>query len=54
MTLARLIVLSLISAQLLLAACTQPGTYPISGEACGPDDPVQQLDAGDCLSPLLS
>jgi hypothetical protein len=25
------------------------GKYPISGEACGPDDPVHKLDSHDCL-----
>lgn len=24
------------------------GKYPVNGEACGPDDPVQKLDANDC------
>ncbi|WP_169730805.1 MULTISPECIES: hypothetical protein [Leisingera] len=54
MTPARFIVLSLVSLQLLLAACTAPDTYPISGEECGPSDPVQDLDASDCLTPLVS
>lgn len=34
---------------LALAACTQPDTYPVSGEPCDPDDPVQ--DMADCIPP---
>ncbi|PJI84298.1 hypothetical protein BC777_3840 [Yoonia maricola] len=33
---------------LILAGCATEGTYPISGEECGPDDPVLTLDAADC------
>lgn len=34
----------------LLSACAPAaGTYPISGEECGPDDPVKTLDASDCI-----
>lgn len=40
-----------ILALLALVACTAPGTYPITGEECGPDDPVKALDASDCLPP---
>ena len=29
-------------ALLALVACSEPGTYPVSGEECGPDDPVKQ------------
>lgn len=35
---------------LSLAACEDDNKYPISGEDCGPDDPVQTLDASDCAS----
>ncbi|MGI3185781.1 hypothetical protein [Nioella aestuarii] len=35
-----------------LAACTPPDTYPISGEECGPDDPVQDMSAHDCDLPI--
>lgn len=36
-----------------LAACTEPeeGTYPVSGEVCTEDDPVQTLDLGNCVPP---
>lgn len=34
---------------LSLAACTEGDTYPISGEECGPNDPVKDLNAADCL-----
>lgn len=37
-----------------LLACSAPGTYPISGEECDPDDPVQGLDASDCIPPVGS
>lgn len=36
-----------------LAACTQPETYPVTGEECGPKDPVLELDAADCGTPGL-
>ncbi len=33
----------------LLSACEkEPETYPVSGEECGPNDPVKTLDATDC------
>ena len=33
-----------------LSACAEPedGTYPLSGEACTADDPVQDFGATDC------
>lgn len=34
----------------MLAGCENEGKYPISGEECGPDDPVQSLDASDCIA----
>ncbi|MGJ8587480.1 MAG: hypothetical protein ACSHXW_04950 [Yoonia sp.] len=37
---------------LFLASCAQDGTYPLSGEECGPNDPVLTLDAADCTSPI--
>ena len=46
----RLFLLLLVSA-LGLAACEPQGTYPITGESCGPDDPVQDLDAANCTVP---
>lgn len=33
-----------------IAGCAQ-GKYPISGETCGPQDPVKALDANDCSLP---
>jgi hypothetical protein len=33
-----------------LTGCVE-GKYPISGETCGPDDPVLKLDANDCVVP---
>ncbi len=40
----------ILAAILALSACTDPKHYPISGEECGPDDPVLDLDASiaDC------
>ena len=35
---------------IFLAACEDDKKYPVSGEDCGPDDPVQTLDAADCAS----
>lgn len=34
-----------------LSACANEGHYPVSGEECGPDDPVQSVDpnAANCL-----
>lgn len=34
----------------ILAGCGPQETYPISGEACSPDDPVQTLDAVGCVA----
>ena len=36
-----------------LSACVAPEaeTYPLSGEECGPEDPVLDLDAADCVAP---
>lgn len=35
----------------LLGACAEEGRYPVSGEECGPEDPVRDLEpvAADCL-----
>lgn len=41
-----------LSCLLLIPACTDPETYPVSGEKCGPDDPVRTLDARDCVPPV--
>lgn len=43
----------LISAAMMtfgLTGCDE-GRYPVSGGSCGPDDPVQKLDAKDCTVP---
>ncbi len=32
----------------VLAGCEQQETYPISGEECSADDPVQTLDTAPC------
>lgn len=33
---------------LLLAACSPEGRYPVSGEECGPTDPVKEMSVPDC------
>ncbi|MES0828339.1 hypothetical protein [Ruegeria sp. SCP11] len=39
----------MMTAALLLSACEKDvETYPVSGEQCGPEDPVKTLDAADC------
>ncbi len=43
--------LAILFAAITLSAC-EPETYPISGEECGPNDPVQELDATNCLPPV--
>ena len=35
-----------------LTACETPETYPISGQACAPDDPVQDLSGDSCAPPV--
>ena len=39
-----------IAASLALTACAAPDHYPVSGEECGPEDPVKEIDASmaDC------
>ncbi len=32
----------------LVAGCTDTETYPLSGEECGPDDPVKDISVPDC------
>ncbi|WP_415402727.1 hypothetical protein [Tateyamaria sp. SN3-11] len=50
MTIARLSAIFL--ALLVLQGCDNPEQYPISGEACAPDDPVQELSIENCLPPV--
>lgn len=38
---------------LILASCAQEGRYPVSGDECGPNDPVLTLDTNDCTVPGL-
>ncbi len=44
--------LPLFAALALLGACATADTYPLSGEQCGPTDPVKNLDANDCMPPV--
>ncbi len=45
---------SMLLVMVMLSACTEPKTYPISGQECGPDDPVKKMDAsiGSCPSSI--
>ncbi|MBS9717791.1 hypothetical protein ACFFUT_10280 [Pseudohalocynthiibacter aestuariivivens] len=47
MKLSSLIALALTA--VFLIGCTGPDQYPISGEECGPNDPVKDLSVPDCL-----
>lgn len=39
----------MMAAAVLLSACEKEAdTYPVSGDECGPNDPVKTLDASDC------
>ncbi len=38
-----------LAALITLAACEGQDSYPLSGEPCAPEDPVQELDARDCV-----
>lgn len=38
---------------LTLSACETPDRYPISGEPCGPEDPVQGMTPPDCTPETL-
>jgi len=39
-------------ALLILVNCAPQGRYPVSGEECGPNDPVLTLNAADCTVPI--
>ncbi|WP_299725521.1 hypothetical protein [uncultured Tateyamaria sp.] len=39
-------------AVLALSACEPPDRYPVSGEQCGPEDPVLDLSVDDCTPPV--
>ena len=41
----------MISAVLVSACEKDSDTYPVTGEQCGPVDPVKTLDAADCYIP---
>ncbi|AUJ63915.1 hypothetical protein B9057_14630 (plasmid) [Aestuarium zhoushanense] len=43
--------ITLVALALAVAGCTEPGHYSVSGEECGPNDPVLELDANDCGVP---
>ena len=43
----RLVQIGLIVMAFGVAGCDD-GRYPMSGEPCGPDDPVKTLDANEC------
>lgn len=33
---------------LFFSGCEKQDTYPVTGEECGPNDPVLELDANSC------
>jgi hypothetical protein len=35
-----------------LAGCTDTDHYPVSGQDCGPNDPVRDMDATNCIPSL--
>ena len=39
---------ALAAIMVLLMGCTEPGTYPITGEPCDETDSVHSLDSVDC------
>ena len=43
--------IGLLAVLLGLTACAEAGQYPVGGGQCGPTDPVQKLDAADCVVP---
>ena len=45
---ARLLILFMIIPA--LAACTETGTYPVSGEECAEGDPVQDISTAECTA----
>jgi hypothetical protein len=47
----RLMTVALFAAALGLSACAETGTYPLGQDQCKPTDPVQTLDAHDCMVP---
>ena len=46
-----IVTIGLLAALLSLTACAETGQYPVGGGQCGPTDPVQKLDAADCVVP---
>lgn len=44
----RLVQITLLATTLGLMGCAEPGRYPISGEECGPADPVLDMTVPDC------
>lgn len=44
-----LAILMMVCASVLVACEKNPETYPISGEECGPEDPVKDLKVPNCI-----
>lgn len=42
------LVISLISVVTILSGCAEEDRYPISGEECGPNDPVKDMSVPNC------
>lgn len=50
----RLVQVALFSLTLGIFGCAEPGHYPVSGEECGPNDPVLEMSVPDCgLTPRM-
>lgn len=44
----RLIQIALFAMTFGVMGCAEPGHYPVSGEECGPKDPVLDMSVPDC------
>ena len=44
----RLTQIALVALTLAVTGCAEPGRYPVSGDECGPNDPVLDMKAPDC------
>ncbi len=52
MTLNKSLAVLLVASVAVLAGCEKEAdTYPLTGQQCGPEDPVKTLDAEDCYIP---
>lgn len=45
----QIVLIAVVAMTLGASGCTE-GKYPLSGETCGPADPVRTLDSNDCIA----